>query len=154
MRTLYNSKDFLTKSLGMSPKLFCAMMDDVPLALLKYHMKDERSQKYLSFHSPYLAMSELDTSVASLGDTAPDPNIFYCMNKATLAHLIQHMMFVLTMNNYFCAEDMPASCLKAPNTPFMMWYNKDGTELSTMENPLTSPKSTMLVSNVFILTIC
>ena len=104
MRTLYNSKDFLTKSLGMSPKLFCAMMDVAPLVLLEYPRKDKKSQKFLLFHSPCIPMFELNTFIASVGDDAPDPNVLYCKNTSSLAHIIQLMAFVLTRNSSSCAK--------------------------------------------------
>jgi len=81
------------------------------------------------------SMFELNIGVSSLGDAVPDPKTFYHKNKVTLAHIIQHMAFVLTTHSSSCTEEIPASYLKPPTTALMQRFDEDGTELSTLENP-------------------
>ena len=80
-------------------------------------------------------MHELNVSIAGLGDSQPDRQTFYRKNKASLAHVIQHMAFVLTANSSSFTEEIPATYLRAPSDELMQRFDEEGTELSTLENP-------------------
>ena len=125
----------LTKNVGMSPGLFTAMMSAAPWALLEYPKMDEKSKKYLPFHSKCSAMFSLNIDICSLGGCVPDSKTFYHKNKVTLAHVLQHMAFVVITNSSSCSEEIPASYMKPPTTAYMQRFDDDGTELSTLENP-------------------
>ena len=55
--------------------------------------------------------------------------------KASLSHVLQHMAFVLTANSFSFTKEIPASYLKAPTDELMQRFDKEGTKLSTLENP-------------------
>ena len=81
-------------------------------------------------------MFSLNIGICSVeDDCVPDSKTFYRKNKATLAHLLQHMVFVVTTNSSLCSEEIPASYMKPPTTELMQRFDNDGTELSTLENP-------------------
>ena len=126
----------LTKKVGLSSGLFSAMITVAPRVLLEYPKMDEKSQKYLPFHSKCPAMFDLNIGICSVeDDCVPDSKTFYRKNKATLAHVLQHMVFVVTTNSCSCSEEIPASYMKPPTTELMQRFDDDGTELSTLENP-------------------
>ena len=130
-----NGKTF-TKKVGLGPGLFSAMIAIAPRVLLEYPTMDEKTEKHLPFHSNCPAMFELNIGICRVeDDCVPDSKTFYRKNKATLAHVLQHMAFVVTTNSGLCSEEIPASYLKPPTTELMQRFDEDGTELSTLENP-------------------
>ena len=101
------------------------MMLVAPQTMIEYPMHDAKQDKYLPLHSNCPTMFDLNVGIASLRDRQPDKKTFYRKNKANLAHILQHMAFVLTVNSCSFTEEIPASYLKAPTTGLMQRFDED-----------------------------
>ena len=134
-RVFYENGIQPKKQVGMSAGLFAAMLFVAPQAMMEYPTHEAKADKFLPSHTNCQTMHELNVSIAGLGDSQPDRQTFYRKNKASLAHVIQHMAFVLTANSSSFTEEIPATYLRAPSDELMQRFDEEGTELSTLENP-------------------
>ena len=134
-RVFYENGIQPKKEVGMSAGLFAAMLFVAPQAMMEYPTHEAKADKFLPSHTNCQTMHELNVSIAGLGDSQPDKQTFYRKNKASLAHVIQHVAFVLAANSCSFTKEIPATYLKAPSDELMQRFDEEGTELSTLENP-------------------
>ena len=134
-RVFYEDGSKPKNEVGLSGGLFTAMLAVAPQVMMEYPTLNATGDKFTPLVSQCSTMFDLNVSIAGLGDTQPDHQTFYRKNKASLAHIIQHMAFVLTANICSFSEEIPAAYLKAPTTELMQRFDEEGTELSTLKDP-------------------